>query len=61
MFDYADIIKPMTISPELDVAGEMSKAYTGKGSLGCRGYYDGIYVNFILAIENGIKPENGVI
>lgn len=55
MLDYADIIKTVTISPELDGADEMAKRLTEKGILVSGGHDDGIYPEFMPAIENGMK------
>ena len=55
MLDYAEIIKTVTISPELDGADIMTKALTEKGILVSGGHDDGIYPEFMPAIENGLK------
>ncbi len=55
MFGYADIIKTVTISPELEGAAEMTKALVRKGIKVCGGHDDGIYPEFMPAIENGLS------
>jgi N-acetylglucosamine-6-phosphate deacetylase len=55
LLNYADIIKTVTLSPELDGADEMTKALTQKGITVSGGHDDGIYPNFLPAIENGMK------
>ncbi|MBO7345555.1 MAG: N-acetylglucosamine-6-phosphate deacetylase [Clostridia bacterium] len=55
MFDYADIIKTVTISPELDGAEQMTKALTERGIMVSGGHDDGIYPKFMPAIENGLR------
>lgn len=55
MLDYADIIKTVTISPELSGAADMSKALSEKGILVSGGHDDGIYPEFMPAIEKGMR------
>ncbi len=55
MFDFADIIKTVTISPELDGAGEMTKELVKKGIVVSGGHDDGIYPEFMPAIDNGLN------
>ena len=55
MLDYSDIIKTVTISPELDGAAEMTKSLTEKGIIVCGGHDDGIYPEFMPTINNGLK------
>lgn len=55
MLDFANIIKTVTISPELDGAGQMAKDLTQKGIMVSGGHDDGIYPEFMPAIENGLK------
>ena len=50
-----DIVKTVTISPELDVDGSMTKSLTENGIIVCGGHDDGIYPEFIPAIENGLN------
>lgn len=53
--EYSDIIKTVTISPELDVDGEMTKALTEKGIIVCGGHDDGIYPEFMPSVKNGLR------
>lgn len=55
MLDYSQIIKTVTIAPELDGAVEMTKKLSEKGIVVCGGHDDGVYPEFIPAIENGLK------
>lgn len=55
IFDYADIIKTVTISPELEGADVMTKELTDRGITVCGGHDDGIYPDFMPAIKNGLK------
>ena len=55
ILDYSDIIKTVTISPELNGAAQMTKALTEKGILVSGGHDDGIYPEFMPAINNGLK------
>ncbi len=55
MLEYADVIKTVTISPELDGANEMTKALTEKGVMVSGGHDDGIYPEFMPAIESGLR------
>lgn len=55
MIEYADMIKTVTISPELDGAVEMTKALKAVGITVCGGHDDGIYPNFMPAIEAGLS------
>ena len=55
MLDYADIIKTVTISPELDGADQMTKALTEKGIMVSGGHDDGIYPEFMPSVENGMR------
>ena len=55
MFEYSDIIKTVTISPELEGAAQMTKALTEKGIMVSGGHDDGIYPEFIPAIKNGMR------
>lgn len=53
--DNNDIIKTVTISPELDEDGEMTKRLTEAGIIVCGGHDDGIYPEFMPSIKNGLK------
>ena len=55
MIEYADVIKTVTISPELDGAVEMVKRLKAAGITVCGGHDDGIYPNFLPAIEAGLS------
>ncbi len=55
ILDNADIVKTVTISPELDEDGSMTKALTEKGIIVCGGHDDGIYPEFMASINNGLK------
>ena len=52
---HKDVVKTVTISPELSGAGEMTKTLTENGITVCGGHDDGIYPNFMPAVENGLK------
>ncbi len=55
MLDYADIIKTVTISPELAGSAEMTKALTERGIMVSGGHDDGIYSEFMPSIYNGMR------
>ncbi len=55
MGEYADVIKTVTISPELPKAAEMVSYLKEKGIIVCGGHDDGIYPEFMPAIENGLS------
>ena len=55
ILNNADIVKTVTISPELDEDGSMTKALTEKGIIVCGGHDDGIYPEFMPSINNGLK------
>lgn len=55
MLDFSDIIKTVTISPELDGAAEMTDTLTKKGIMVSGGHDDGIYPEFMQAIEKGMR------
>lgn len=55
LLDYADIIKTVTISPELDGAAHMTRVLTEKGIMVSGGHDDGIYPEFLPAIESGMR------
>lgn len=54
ILEYSDIIKTVTIAPELADAAKMAKALTDCGIVVCGGHDDGIYPEFIPTIENGL-------
>lgn len=53
--DNKDIVRTVTISPELDKDGRMTKALTDSGIIVCGGHDNGIYPEFMKSIENGLK------
>ena len=55
MLECADVIKTVTISPELEGADKMAKELTEKGIMVSGGHDDGIYPEFMPAIENGMR------
>ena len=55
MLDYADTIKTVTISPELEGADIMTQALSEKGILVSGGHDDGIYPEFMPAVEKGMR------
>ena len=55
MIEYADVIKTVTISPELDGAVEMVKRLKAAGITVCGGHDDGVYPYFMPAIEAGLS------
>ena len=54
ILDNASIIKTLTLSPELDGADIMTKKLKERGITVCGGHDDGIYPDFIPAINNGL-------
>ncbi len=55
ILDYIDVVKSVTIAPELDGADKMCKDLSSKGILMCGGHDDGVYPEFMPAIENGLS------
>ncbi|MBO5224552.1 MAG: N-acetylglucosamine-6-phosphate deacetylase [Clostridia bacterium] len=55
LLDFADVIKTVTISPELEGAGEMTRQLVEKGIVVSGGHDDGVYPDFMPAIENGLS------
>lgn len=55
MLRYSDVIKTVTISPELPGAGEMTKKLTERGIVVSGGHDDGIYPEFMPAVEAGMS------
>jgi len=55
MTDYADLIKTVTISPELSGAAEMTKRLCDAGITVSGGHDDGIYPEFLPAIDAGLS------
>lgn len=51
IIDYADVIKTVTIAPELDGAAEMVNTLTQHGIIVCGGHDDGIYPEFMPSIH----------
>ena len=54
ILDNASTIKTLTLSPELDGADRMVKRLKDKGITICGGHDDGIYPDFMPAINNGL-------
>lgn len=50
-----DIIRTVTIAPELDIDGSMTRALTESGITVCGGHDDGAYPEFIPAVHAGLK------
>ena len=50
-----DIVKTVTIAPELDTDGSMTRALTENGILVAGGHDDGAYPEFIPAIKAGLR------
>jgi N-acetylglucosamine-6-phosphate deacetylase len=55
LLDFSDVIKTVTISPELDGADVMTKKLVEKGVTVSGGHDDGVYPQFMPAIENGLS------
>lgn len=55
IIENRDIVKNVTIAPELDTDGKMTKALTENGILVSGGHDDGAYPEFIPAIQNGLR------
>ena len=55
MLEYSDVITTVTISPELPEADKMTAALTEKGILVSGGHDDGIFPEFMPAIEAGLS------
>ena len=55
LLDFSDVIKTVTISPELDGADVMTKKFVEKGVTVSGGHDDGVYPQFMPAIENGLS------
>ncbi len=51
----ADVIKTVTLSPELEGADEACKALSKSGILVSGGHDDGIYPEFMPAVKNGLR------
>ena len=52
---YKDVVKTITISPELDVDGEMTRVLTENGIVVCGGHDDGIYPEFMPSVQKGLR------
>lgn len=52
--EYKDVVKTVTISPELDQDGAMTNYLAENGIVVCGGHDDGIYPEFMPAIQNGL-------
>ena len=55
MLEHSDIIKTVTISPELAGADKMTKELSEKGIMVSGGHDDGIYPEFMPAVKNGMR------
>ena len=55
ILDNADVIKTVTIAPELDGAAEMAKKLTDAGIVVCGGHDDGEKSKILPVIEAGLK------
>jgi N-acetylglucosamine-6-phosphate deacetylase len=55
MLDYPDLIKTVTISPELPGASEMTRRLRDAGIVVSGGHDDGIYPEFLPAIDAGLS------
>jgi len=55
ILEYKDIVKTVTISPELDRDGSMTEALTKEGIMVAGGHDDGIYPEFVPSIEKGLR------
>jgi N-acetylglucosamine-6-phosphate deacetylase len=55
MLDYPDLIKTVTISPELPGASEMTRRLRDAGIVVSGGHDDGIYPEFLPAIDAGMS------
>ena len=55
MIEYADVIKTVTISPELPGAAEMTRRLREAGIVVSGGHDDGIYPDFLPAVEAGMS------
>ena len=50
-----DIVRTVTIAPELDKDGSMTRALTGNGILVAGGHDDGAYPEFVPAVKAGLR------
>ena len=55
MLEYSDVIKTVTISPELPGADKMTRELTACGVVVSGGHDDGIYPEFMPAVEAGMS------
>ena len=55
MLDYAEVIKTVTIAPELEGADKMTRELTLRGIVVSGGHDDGIYPEFMPAVEAGLS------
>lgn len=55
IIENRDIVKNVTIAPELDTDGKMTKALTENGVLVSGGHDDGAYPEFVPEIQNGLR------
>ena len=52
--DYSDVLKKMTLAPELEGAAMLVKDLKNNGIIGAAGHTDGVYSEMIQAINEGI-------
>lgn len=55
MLEYSDVIKTVTIAPELPMADKMTAALREKGIVVSGGHDDGIFPEFIPSVEAGLS------
>ncbi len=52
---YSDVVKTVTIAPEINCADKMTEYLTRLGIIVCGGHDDGIYPEFMPAINSGLS------
>lgn len=55
ILDNADIVRSVTIAPELPGAPKMAEELSQKGILVCGGHDDGVYPEFLPTLRNGLS------
>ena len=55
LLEYDDVITTVTVSPELEGADKMTKELTERGIMVSGGHDDGIYPEFMPAVQNGMR------
>lgn len=53
--EYNDVLKKMTLAPELEGSGQLVKDLKNRGIIAAAGHTDGIYSEMIPAIDEGIS------